>query len=350
MPKPRWTIIQPEWKYRVVSTMILPAVIAGLRNRIFATYRSSRSASRCCVGTGPIHWPKFHEKISSPMRNRTSAHFVTRVNQRAFLNASPRPDSYRFMTRQRRKNARKSYALYSSSLNPPCRYGMIAHLNAIDLARDRTRNLGHRRPALYHLANQVDGGDDVIEIPKPNQLIIRSGYRTELSRVDGIDSEMAFGEIGRRIRRSLADIRLRIEENLGKFNLCLMPVHDVKYVFPNSSHSCHYRRYRTYRNFPTESLNTTGRQHSFRIKKPRVRIGQFLSDAFQIHCGLKQSDALSPELVTSYRPRYSGCEQPGNGHTKWATCTTDGSLGVHHIHVKNPYCMQQGHIGSMEDV
>ncbi|KAJ4432772.1 hypothetical protein ANN_21411 [Periplaneta americana] len=32
-----------------------------------------------------------------------------------------------------------------------------AHLNAIDLARDRTRNLGHRRPGLYQLANQVDG-------------------------------------------------------------------------------------------------------------------------------------------------------------------------------------------------
>ncbi|KAJ4452076.1 hypothetical protein ANN_03592 [Periplaneta americana] len=34
MPKPRWTIIQPEWRYRVVSTMIPPAVIAGIRNRI----------------------------------------------------------------------------------------------------------------------------------------------------------------------------------------------------------------------------------------------------------------------------------------------------------------------------
>ncbi|KAJ4445275.1 hypothetical protein ANN_07076 [Periplaneta americana] len=30
------------------------------------------------------------------------------------------------------------------------------HLNAIDLARDQTRNLGHRRPALYQLANQAD--------------------------------------------------------------------------------------------------------------------------------------------------------------------------------------------------
>ncbi|KAJ4425755.1 hypothetical protein ANN_27378 [Periplaneta americana] len=31
-----------------------------------------------------------------------------------------------------------------------------AHLNAIVLARDRTRNHGHRRPELYQLANQVD--------------------------------------------------------------------------------------------------------------------------------------------------------------------------------------------------
>ncbi|KAJ4434599.1 hypothetical protein ANN_23161 [Periplaneta americana] len=34
MPKQRWTIIQPEWRYRVVSTMIPPAVIAGIPNRI----------------------------------------------------------------------------------------------------------------------------------------------------------------------------------------------------------------------------------------------------------------------------------------------------------------------------
>ncbi|KAJ4447172.1 hypothetical protein ANN_09173 [Periplaneta americana] len=34
MPKQRWTLIQPEWRYRVVSTMIPLAVIAGLRNRI----------------------------------------------------------------------------------------------------------------------------------------------------------------------------------------------------------------------------------------------------------------------------------------------------------------------------
>ncbi|KAJ4436743.1 hypothetical protein ANN_16875 [Periplaneta americana] len=43
----------------------------------------------------------------------------------------------------------------------------IAHLNAIDLAPDRTRNLGHRRPALYQLANQVDGlmdGDGWIDM------------------------------------------------------------------------------------------------------------------------------------------------------------------------------------------
>ncbi|KAJ4449357.1 hypothetical protein ANN_00755 [Periplaneta americana] len=34
MTKQRWTIIQPELRYRVVSTMIPPAVIAGIRNRI----------------------------------------------------------------------------------------------------------------------------------------------------------------------------------------------------------------------------------------------------------------------------------------------------------------------------
>ena len=28
----------------------------------------------------------------------------------------------------------------------------------------------------------------------------------------------------------------------------------------------------------------------------RVRVGRFLSDAFSIHCGLKQGDALSPLL------------------------------------------------------
>ncbi|KAJ4449955.1 hypothetical protein ANN_01362 [Periplaneta americana] len=34
MPKQRWTIIQPEWRYRMVSTMIPPAVIADFLNWI----------------------------------------------------------------------------------------------------------------------------------------------------------------------------------------------------------------------------------------------------------------------------------------------------------------------------
>ncbi|KAJ4436577.1 hypothetical protein ANN_16610 [Periplaneta americana] len=44
----------------------------------------------------------------------------------------------------------------------------------------------------------------------------------------------------------------------------------------------------------------TGDMNCFRASQayslPRVRIGQFLSDAFPIHCGLKQGDALSPLL------------------------------------------------------
>ncbi|KAJ4432154.1 hypothetical protein ANN_20770 [Periplaneta americana] len=48
-----------------------------------------------------------------------------------------------------------------------------AHLNAIDLARDRTRNLGHRRPALYQLGNQVDlrenSGKNLNQVTCPKQ-------------------------------------------------------------------------------------------------------------------------------------------------------------------------------------
>ncbi|KAJ4433585.1 hypothetical protein ANN_15895 [Periplaneta americana] len=63
------------------------------------------------------------------------------------------------------------------------------HLNAIDLAQDRTRNLGHRRPALYQLTNQVDFS------------------------VDGIgDSKMVFGEMRPRIRHRLPDICLTVGE------------------------------------------------------------------------------------------------------------------------------------------
>ncbi|KAJ4451864.1 hypothetical protein ANN_03342 [Periplaneta americana] len=45
-----------------------------------------------------------------------------------------------------------------------------AHLNAIDLARDRTRNFGHRRPALYQLANQVDLHDGECNMNGRNSL------------------------------------------------------------------------------------------------------------------------------------------------------------------------------------
>ncbi|KAJ4445930.1 hypothetical protein ANN_12616 [Periplaneta americana] len=67
------------------------------------------------------------------------------------------------------------------------------HLNAIDLARDRTRNLGHRRPALYQLANQVDFSVDEIA-----------------------DSEIIFGEMRPRIRHRLPCIHITVGENLGK--------------------------------------------------------------------------------------------------------------------------------------
>ena len=36
----------------------------------------------------------------------------------------------------------------------------------------------------------------------------------------------------------------------------------------------------------------------------RVRVGRFLSDAFPIHCGLKQGDALSP-LIFNFALEYA---------------------------------------------
>ncbi|KAJ4432340.1 hypothetical protein ANN_20959 [Periplaneta americana] len=77
----------------------------------------------------------------------------------------------------------------------------ISHLNAIDLARDRTRNLGHRRPALYQLANHVDSGFDV-----PSYCM--SGYLAseryegdnagEMSPGSSTESYPAFARIGLR--------------------------------------------------------------------------------------------------------------------------------------------------------
>ncbi|KAJ4439254.1 hypothetical protein ANN_07374 [Periplaneta americana] len=48
-------------------------------------------------------------------------------------------------------------------------------------------------------------------------------------------------------------------------------------------------------NCPKTSLNLTTDTKKAPLTS-RVRIGQFLSDAFPIHCGLKQGDALSPLL------------------------------------------------------
>ncbi|KAJ4452350.1 hypothetical protein ANN_03883 [Periplaneta americana] len=45
-----------------------------------------------------------------------------------------------------------------------------------------------------------------------------------------------------------------------------------------------------------ESLHVTSNDNGVSETYSRVRIGQFLSDALPIHCGLKQGDALSPLL------------------------------------------------------
>ncbi|KAJ4434251.1 hypothetical protein ANN_22801 [Periplaneta americana] len=68
MPMQRWTIIQPEWRYRVVSTMIPPAVIAGIRNRISL----------------PIVAPQVHYDAKpqpGPDRDSNPGHLVSRPDE-----------------------------------------------------------------------------------------------------------------------------------------------------------------------------------------------------------------------------------------------------------------------------
>ncbi|KAJ4433186.1 hypothetical protein ANN_15443 [Periplaneta americana] len=67
----------------------------------------------------------------------------------------------------RRSSMVRALEVISASSDVPefCPAGVLLHASkstdmslAIDLARDRTRNPGHRRPALYQLANQTDIG------------------------------------------------------------------------------------------------------------------------------------------------------------------------------------------------
>ncbi|KAJ4446231.1 hypothetical protein ANN_12925 [Periplaneta americana] len=71
----------------------------------------------------------------------------------------------------------------------------LSHLNAIDLARDRTRNLGHRRPALYQLANQVDNAG-------------------ELSPGSSTDSYPAFAHIGLRENHARNLNQMRLQDSI----------------------------------------------------------------------------------------------------------------------------------------
>ncbi|KAJ4428272.1 hypothetical protein ANN_24289 [Periplaneta americana] len=80
MPKQRWTIIQPEWRYSVISTMCPPAVVAGLRNRISL----------------PIVAPQVHHNAGWTPVPYTGRNFMRKFlphedsNQSAFRNTSPR--------------------------------------------------------------------------------------------------------------------------------------------------------------------------------------------------------------------------------------------------------------------
>ncbi|KAJ4431819.1 hypothetical protein ANN_20424 [Periplaneta americana] len=83
MLKQRWTIIQPEWRYRVVSTMIPPAVTADIRNRISL----------------PIVAPQVHHDAGWAPVLYTGRNFMRKFpphedsNQGVFRNASPRRDA-----------------------------------------------------------------------------------------------------------------------------------------------------------------------------------------------------------------------------------------------------------------
>ncbi|KAJ4435034.1 hypothetical protein ANN_23607 [Periplaneta americana] len=123
------------------------------------------------------------------------------------------------------------------------------------------------------------------------------------------DSEMVFGEMRPKIRHTLPGIRLTVRENLGKnptqAGIVTQPERNfrsagkrlnrlshgggfLKTKFP-SVHHCT-------RSPKDHMLIFNGAMVKYQQEKLDHEFSQFLSDAFPIHCELKQGDAISPLL------------------------------------------------------
>ncbi|KAJ4429614.1 hypothetical protein ANN_21800, partial [Periplaneta americana] len=89
-----------------------------------------------------------------------------------------------------------------------------SHLNAIDLTRDRTRNLGHRRPALYQLANQFDHNTELHALYSSPDII--RNIKSKRLRWAGYVARM--GESRNAYRVLVGRPRRRWEDNI-KMNL-----------------------------------------------------------------------------------------------------------------------------------
>ncbi|KAJ4428651.1 hypothetical protein ANN_25644 [Periplaneta americana] len=184
----------------------------------------------------------------------------------------------------------------------PCKHKISMHLNLTVKHIVSFIFLLAPRAVYYH--NEVNPEKTKYMIMSRDQNIIRNGtIKVGDLSFEEVEKFKYFGATVTNIN----DTREKIKRRINMGNVCY---YSVEKLLSSSllSKNLKVRIYKTAAGFETWTLTLREEQRlrmfenkvqrSARISSAysRVRIGQFLSDGFPIHCGLKQGDALSPLL------------------------------------------------------
>ncbi|KAJ4448734.1 hypothetical protein ANN_00125 [Periplaneta americana] len=310
------SLLSKNLKVRIYKTVILPVVLYGCetwtltlreehRLRVFENkaLRKIFGAKRDEV-TGEwrkLHNAELHALYSSPdiIRNIKSrrlrwAGHVARMGEsrNAYRLLVGRPEEKRPLGRPRRR--------WEDNIKMDLREVGYDDRDWINLAQDRDRWRAYVRAAMNL---RCKAKDTDLDVKREYRKVTKSAVAMVVRKQERTSS-------GSRLQFQYNNPMMHVKDNITAFRQTLSPgfIMEKKWEYKGTVHQLFIDFKTAYDSVKREVLYDI--LIEFGIPKKlvrlikmclsetysRVRIGQFLSDVFTIHCGLKQGDALSPLL------------------------------------------------------